>query len=307
MSKSKNYFNPANPNIQFDEAASLNNITYLDYYKRLRLLAISMFKWENLPDSMNERFLERTLYTFGLACFIYDDTLGYLNLKCLPSSSLNVYEEATQYTAWSINYNKVFDRDDIILVRNNYDEIPTDTTIQLFARRLAEAERTIDVNIKAQKTPVFIRCTDKERLTMKNLYMQYDGNQPFIFGSKDIDVNAIEVLKTDAPFVADKIMDYKKNLWSEAMSFLGINNVADEKNERLITDEVNANNQMIQVSAQTMLLTRKEACAAFNKKFGFDIDVHLRSYDEIKMIFNSGLLADDTSPDDSDEEGEADE
>lgn len=301
MSKSKGYINPANPNLQFEDSASLNNLTYLDYYKRLRLLAISMFEWENLPDSMNERFLERTLYAFGLACFIYDDNLGFLNLKCLPSNSLNVYEEATQYTAWSINYNKMFNRDDIILVRNNYDEIPTDTTIQLFARRLAEAERTIDVNVKAQKTPVLIRCTDKERLTMKNLYMQYDGNQPFIFGSKDIDVNAIEVLKTDAPFVTDKLIEYKKALWADAMSFLGINN-ADEKKERLITDEVNANNQMIQISAQTMLLTRKEACRAFNKRFGENIDVHLRNYDEIQNVFNSGLM--DT---DSDEEGDVDE
>lgn len=306
MSKSKSYINPANPNLQFDDSASLNNLTYLDYYKRLRLLAISMFEWENLPDSMNERFLERTLYAFGLACFIYDDNLGFLNLKCLPSNSLNVYEEATQYTAWSINYNKTFKRDDIILVRNNYDEIPTDTTIQLFARRLAEAERTIDVNIKAQKTPVLIRCTDKERLTMKNLYMQYDGNQPFIFGSKDIDVNAIEVLKTDAPFVADKLTLYKKALWADAMSFLGINN-ADEKKERLITDEVNANNQMIQISAQTMLLTRKEACRAFNKRFGENIDVHLRSYDEIQNVFNSGLLDSDEGLSGSDEEGDDDE
>ncbi len=304
MSKSKGYINPANPNLQFDDAASLNNFTYLDYYKRLRLLAISMFEWENLPDSMNERFLERTLYAFGLACFIYDDNLGFLNLKCLPANSLNVYEEATQYTAWSINYNKTFNRDDIILVRNNYDEIPTDTTIQLFSRRLAEAERSIDVNVKAQKTPVLIRCTDKERLTMKNLYMQYDGNQPFIFGDKDIDVNALEVLKTDAPFVADKLIEYKKALWADAMSFLGINN-ADEKKERLITDEVNANNQMIQISAQTMLLTRKEACRAFNKRFGENIDVHLRNYDDIQNVFNSGLL--DSDEGDSNVEGDVDE
>ena len=209
--------NPANKS--FDTTAALNNATYLDYYKRLRLLALSMFEWENLPDSMNERFLEKTLYMYGLACFCYDDNLGWLSLRCIPSAELNVYEESLKYTAYSINYTKTFDRNDIILIRNNLDQLPTDMTIQLFARRLYECERTIDVNIKAQKTPVLVKCTEKQRLTLKNVYMNYDGNSPVIFGDKDLDTTGFEVLQTGAPFVADKLAEYKRNVWSEMLSF----------------------------------------------------------------------------------------
>lgn len=286
-------FNPVlNPTgRQIDTTKMLNNYTFLDFYKRLRLLALSVFKWENLPESMNERFLEKCLYYQGIACFVHDEKLGFLNLRCLPSEQLNVYEEALKYTAFSINYNKTFDRDNIVLVRNNYEQLPTDTTIQLFARRLFEAERTTDVNIKAQKTPVLIKCPEKQRLTLKNLYSQYDGNSPFIFGDKDLDVSEFTVLNTNAPFVADKLAEYKRNIWNEALTFLGINNVETEKNERLVTDEVNANNNMIQLAAETMLLTRKQAAEEFNKKYGFNVSVSVRSFKELTDNFNEKEVA----------------
>lgn len=276
-------FNPVlNPSgRQIDTTKMLNNYTFLDYYKRLRLLALSVFKWENLPESMNERFLEKCLYYNGMACFVNDEKLGFLNLRCMPSEQLNVYEEALKYTAFSINYNKTFNRDEIVLVRNNYEQLPTDLTIQLFARRLYEAERTTDINIKAQKTPVLIKCLDKQRLTLKNLYAQYDGNEPFIFGDKDLEVGEFTVLNTNAPFVADKISEYKRNVWNEALTFLGINNVETEKNERLVTDEVNANNSMIQLAAETMLLTRKQAAEEFNKKYGFNVSVSVRAFNDL--------------------------
>lgn len=263
---------------EWDNTAVLNNVTYSDYYNRLRLLVLSLFEWVNLPETMNARFLEKTLYYNGLACFVNDTDLGFLNLKCTPSDYLNVYEEAYKYTAFSINYNKVYDLDSIVLVRNNLESIPTDTTVQLFARRLYEAERSTDVNIKAQKTPVLIRCDERQRLTLKNIYMNYDGNTPVLYGDKNLDLSAFEVLQTDAPFIADKLQEYKRNVWNEFLSFLGVNNVETEKNERLITDEVNANNQMIELAAQSMLLTRKKACEEFNEMFGMNIDVKFRSY-----------------------------
>ena len=267
---------------QFEEAAALNMAVFSDYYKRLRLLALSLFEWENLPESMNERFLEQCLYWYGKAAIVNDDNLGIINTKCTPSESLNIYGEATEYHCYSTGYDANFPLDDMVYVRNNLEALPTDATIQLFAQRLYEAERTIDVNIKAQKTPVIILCDEKQRLTMKNIYMKYDGNEPVIYGKKGLDIDDIKVLRTDAPFVADKLEEYKRNVWSEALSFLGINNVMTEKKERLLTGEVDANNQMIDLSAQTMLLTRELAADKFNRLWpGRNISVRQRSYQEI--------------------------
>lgn len=274
---------------QFEETAALNMAVFSDYYKRLRLLALSLFEWENLPESMNERFLEQCLYWYGKAAIVNDDNLGIINTKCTPSESLNIYGEATKYHCYSTGYDEDFPLDDMVYVRNNLEALPTDATIQLFAQRLYEAERTIDVNVKAQKTPVIILCDEKQRLTMKNIYMKYDGNEPVIYGKKGLDIDDIKVLRTDAPFVADKLEEYKRNVWSEALSFLGINNVMTEKKERLVTGEVDANNQMIDLSAQTMLLTRELAAEKFNRLWpGRDISVRQRSYQEIIKRLGGG-------------------
>lgn len=279
----------------FTETAHLNMATYEDYYKRLRLLALTMFEWENLPDSMDARYLEEALYYFGLACFCPDERFGWLSLPCLPSAEFNIYGEAIKYTAYSrhTDYSVTYDRDEIILVRNNLQRIPTDMTIRLFARRLYEAERAIDVNIKSQKTPVLITCSDKQRLTLKNVYQKYDGNEPVIFGDKNLDISGVNVLKTDSPYVADKIIQYKQNVWSEALSFLGVNNTPYEKSAQLVSDEINANNQMLMLSAETMLNTRKFACEQFNEKTGADISVKMRTYDDYaNMLYLQNTLGD---------------
>ena len=259
-------------------ATNMNALTVNDYYERLKLIALSLFEWDGLPESCNARFLEMTLYTYGRALFINDPETGFLNMRCTPSGILNNYDEPVSYTAYSTVYNRDFTRDECVLIRNNYLERPTDNSVLLFATRLTEAERTIDTNVKAQKTPVLIRCDEKDRLTMKNLYKDYAGNEPFILGGKSLNIEGLKVLKTDAPFVADKLQVYKQQIWNEALTFFGINNTNTEKRERLITDEVNANNEVISINAEAMLLARQEAANAINKLYGLNVTVKMRSF-----------------------------
>ena len=170
--------------------------------------------------------------------------------------------------------------------------------MELFALRLYEAERTADVNIKAQKTPVLLLMDEKQRLTMENLYSQYDGNKPVIFGDKNsLGENVIKAINTQAPFIADKIIDYKKEIWNEALTFLGINNIMVDKKERLITDEANSNNELINLNLQSYLAPRQEACRQFNEKFGFtgtdkEISVRVRS-DLHNIIKNAQSIVQD--------------
>ncbi len=170
--------------------------------------------------------------------------------------------------------------------------------MELFALRLYEAERTADVNIKAQKTPVLLLMDEKQRLTMENLYSQYEGNRPVIFGDKNsLGENVIKAINTQAPFIADKIIDYKKEIWNEALTFLGINNIMVDKKERLITDEANSNNELINLNLQSYLAPREEACRQFNEKFGFtgtdkEISVRVRS-DLHNIIKNAQSIVQD--------------
>lgn len=286
VSKMHNPLHPKQDDTTFGQTAWWNDNTYLDYYNRLRSLALCMFIWNGLPESMDSRFLELALYQKGKAIFCEDPFLGWLSLKCNPASNVNIYGYATEYSAYGFNYQKDYDAEDVVFVMNNLCQVPTDYSIRLFAYRLYNAQRTIDVNVNAQKTPVLIRTPEKQRLTMQNLYMQYEGNAPFIFGTKDLDTDALDVLTTNAPYVADALTQLKKDIWSEALTFLGVNNVAAEKGERLLRDEVNANNQMVQLSAQVMLQTRQEAAAQLSERLGKEVNVQLRSFTELPLAPN---------------------
>ena len=300
-----------NANFKFLDSYVLNSATYQDYFERLKKVALSIFEWKNLPNSMDERYLEQTLFFFGKATFLKDRNYGFMNTKCAGSGYINIYGLPTKLNCYSYGFNSIrklytglnpnltdkqqenMRYNECILVGNNWDFLPTSMTIELFAYRLAEAEMTAFTNIKAQKTPVMILCDEKQRLTMQNLYSQFNGNQPFIFGNKNLmDGNSIQAIRTEAPFIADKIMDYKKEIWNEALTFLGINNIMVEKKERMITDEANQNNELINLNLESYLAPRQKACQEFNEKYGLlgtDKEISVRVRSDLKNIIKQAM------------------
>ena len=259
-------------------SAEMNNKTYIDYYDRLMELALNVFEWENLPPTVDERFLELTLYEMGYCLYFDDPIIGNLALTCTIGGRLDVYRIPILQRAYAVNgYNKMCSAKDSVLIFNNYLHTPTLLTIELFARRLYEIERAIDVNVKGQKTPKAILSSEQQRLTMKNLFMQYDGNEPFIFGDKNLDIEGIKSLDIGSPFVADKLQILKHQIWNEALTFLGIENSNQDKKERLVSDEVGSNYGNVEAQRNVMLNARRQAVKKINAMFGTDINVKFRS------------------------------
>ena len=257
---------------QFWESAALNNATFRQYYNRLTELSISMFEWKKLPDTVDPRYLELTLFTDGQAVFFKDEEIGFLALQNAKGGKFNVYRIPVNRRAYAVNgYQKDLTDKDSVIIFNNYLHNNSRPDVEMFARRLWNLDRAIDVNANAQKTPVLIQCDETQRLTMLNLYKKYDGNEPFIFGDKNLNPNAIKTLKTDAPYVADKLYQLKTQIWNEALTYLGINNINITKKERLITDEVTRNQGGTIASRYSRLEARLDACREINKMFGLDI------------------------------------
>ncbi len=260
------------------ESAELNSKTYIDYYDRLMELALNVFEWENLPPTVDERFLELTLYEMGYCLYFNDPLIGDLALTCTIGGRLDVYRIPILRRAYAVNgYNKMCSTRDSVLIFNNYLHTPTLLTIELFARRLYEIERAIDVNVKGQKTPKAILSSETQRLTMKNLFMQYDGNEPFIFGDKNMDLDGIKSLDITSPFVADKLQILKHQVWNEALTFCGIENSNQDKKERLVSDEVGSNYGNVEAQRNVMLNARRQAVKKINAMFGTNINVKFRS------------------------------
>ena len=284
-----------------EDAVLMNNATYFDYLERFKRIALSMFEWTNLPDSMDARYLERCLYYTGQAAMLYLEPYGYINTKSATSGKLNLYGLPTRIRCFSygeINTSRrVFngvsdavaeingyedDTDDkksteAILVLNNWEGMATANTIELFAYRMYTVERAIDVNIKAQKTPYVVLTSEDERLSMINAMNQIDKNSMLIVGEKNtFDPNAIRTLNTQAPYIADKLTDYKHSIWNEFLTFMGVDNI-NEKRERLVTDETMSNNECVNLNLQSYLQPRMRAAKQFNEKYGMNVEVKLRS------------------------------
>ena len=288
------------PKDAFRDAILMNNRTFNDYLDRMRKICLSMFEWVNLPESMNARFLEQCLYYQGQGALLYDKDYGYLNTMASDGGYINIYGLPTEIMCYSYRFNQrrsLYTTDigeekdkECILVLNNYDRVPTSYTISLFAYRLAEAQRTADVNIKAQRTPILITTDQKQYFTLKKMYEEYDGNTPAIFADKNvITPDALKTLKTDAPMIIQDIMDYKREIWNEFLTFMGISNLS-EKRERMISNEIDSNNELVNLNLQALLTPRKEACKQFNEKYGLmgdkAIDVKVRSdlYNIVKQF-----------------------
>ena len=259
-------------NRQFWESASMNNNTFMQYYNRLLELSVSMFDWKNLPPTIDVRFLELSLFSDGMAVFFKDDVLGCLALRTMIGGTLNVYQIPNIRTAYASNgYNKILNEENSIIIFNNLIHTNSMLDIEMFAKRLYNIDRIIDVNVNSQKTPILITCDENQRLTMKNLYMKYDGNEPIIFGDKNLSANSLKVLKTDAPYMGDKLSDLKARIWNEALTYLGISNINTVKKERMVTDEVIRNQGGTIASRYSRLEARRQACKQINEMFDLNI------------------------------------
>ena len=269
---------PRPNNTEFWRAAKRMSKSSIQYYEKLTELSISMFDWKNLPDSVDSRFLELSLFGDGMCVFFKDEDMDdYLALRCMIGGRLNVYQIPTERRAYASNgYNRALDETNSVIIFNNMLHTNSVLDVQIMSERLAEIDNIIMVNAKAQKTPILIVCDEKQRLTMKNLYMKYEGNEPVIFGDSNLNPKAITAIRTEAPYVGDKLIQLKTQIWNEALTYLGISNLNIQKKERLVSDEVVRNQGGVIASRYSRLNARRQAAEQINKMFGLNIEVEFR-------------------------------
>lgn len=265
-----------------------NQRTYLQYVNRLTELSISMFDWKNLPETIDARFLELALFNDGMTVFFKDEVMGYLALQVMIGGALDVYRIPITRTAFAQNgYQMKLNSNNSVIIFNNMLHTNSILDVQEMSKRLYEIQRTIDVNVIQQKTPKIITCTENQRLVMKNLYAQYMGNEPFIYGDKNLDLSGIKTFDTTSPYVADKLYDLKTQYWNEALTYLGISNVNTVKKERMITDEVQRNLGGTIASRYSRLFMRQQACEQINRMFGLNISVDYREDMQVFDTYNA--------------------
>lgn len=258
------------------EADWLNDITFRALYNQYRNMAINVFKWSGLPEGIEERFIENTLFDFGKILFFRDPQRSYMALRCGQGSQLDVYGEPIRWRAEGLNYNREYRRDQCVLIENNKLRTPTHETLFYLVRKLYEAERATDVNLQTSKMPWVIVCDEKKVLTYKEVFRKIDNNEPAIFGASGLSLDAVQVLPTRGEFIGNDLLNYSRGVENKLLTFLGVNNCPIDKKERLVSGEVSSNDEQVEVNAEIMLEARKRACVKINDMFGLNVSVELR-------------------------------
>lgn len=256
----------------------LNDLTFKVIFEKYKLVSMNAFEWSGLPDGIEERHIEREMFDRGKAVlFIRPESRKSMVLPVADGGRVNIQGDPLNYRAYGIGYSKELRADECVIIENNKLRLPTRDFVMFYTNKIVEAERTMDVNVKANKTPVVLVCDDKDVLSMKRIFQQVDGNTPAIFADKALNLDNIQALDLKAKFLGVELMDYKKAVENELLTFLGLNNTPYEKRERLITDEANSNNQLITSFSDLQLEARERACEKINSMFGLNISVKRRN------------------------------
>ena len=282
----------------------LNNFTFIDFFDRLKRVATSIFKWKNLPETMNERWLELCLFYKGMAGILKHDNYGIINTEASWSGNIDIYGLPTLVYCYSTSFfseqrvrydgkvsieelSKIYgiqndNLKEAILVMNNIDMQPTFIAMELFAYRLYKVQRTIDINLDLIKKPFIIGCNEQDKLSMQKFMMDVENNQNMIFATADFDPsNSIKIFDLNVNNHIEELENEKRAILSEALTTLGVNSILVDKAERLISDEGKKDNEFINYNLQYYWKQRKEACEQFNKLF--------KPEKEIEVVLNSDI------------------
>ena len=267
-------------------AQMANNMTFSYYYYKLMLIARALFDWEGLPNNMDERWIEKYLFTSGKCIFFKDPKLGFMVAGLAQQGGVNCYGDPT--SVWPVAENYVYEGPKLVngencyVIRNNDLMLPNFPIVRQYAFKLTNIDRAIDTNIEATKTPIIVRCSDKQKLSLKNAINQRRDNEPVIWSTDQANIgDMVSTLETNAPVVFPQLQTQKHMILNEIFTDFGINNANMDKKERMVANEVEANNEQVKVSEDVMLKAREQACKEINRIFGTNISVKRRDLDKI--------------------------
>lgn len=256
-------------------------------YNRYKLLALNIFKYDNLPNNIEPRHIENALFNFGQCVFFEDSELGFVVLPCSDGGDQNIYGDSKTVIAQGFGYSKnitlINSVDSVVkemknitkgirIINNDLKE-PLQDLIYNYAYNMYNVEKSINFNIRQQKFPYLVVTNTKNELSMKTLFKKIEETEEIaIYGSKDLNLDNINAINLNTPYVVDKLNQYKYELEREILTDLGLNNTI-EKKERLLSDEVNSNNDYIFRKVELMYKTRKQAIDLINSVYGLNITI----------------------------------
>lgn len=275
------FTNPDFDVFAMNKGMTQKTVKYRVYYRMLRELALNRFKWEGVPEEIDQQFIEKCLLYNSNCIFAYTDDYGYVALPGTGASMIDLYGNFMAFTVMSLNnrFNRVMTTDECVPIWPNMLRQSDLDVIQLYAGVLSEVAQTIDINTLQLRNPVVLTGPQRQRKTMEKMLEQVK-NGAFSYIENDVMADNIEVKAFNTEMHPDSLVKtqlYKQKAWNECMTYLGINNANQDKAERLVSDEVSANDSQVVTYRLSGIKARKLACESINEMFGLNVSVEWNS------------------------------
>lgn len=252
-----------------------NYKTYLAYRNKMLTLAMNVFQFKNMNPFIDMAYVNSNLVLKGSIAFFKDEVMGLLALPYTPVGSLDIYGRPTTIKVIPKNgsYNRTLHRGEFVIMYDNESKLPIWDSIVQSCERLAEIKRTIDINISQQATPRYWKTSESNKKTVENMLNEIDSKVDAIVASDNNIIDDITCCLAPAPYVADKLNEAKKEEWAEFLELIGISNVAVQKKERVIRDEILTSMGGTIASRYSRFESRRKAIEEINNKFGEHLEV----------------------------------
>ncbi len=264
---------------------------YMHYYSRLAGVAATRYRWVGLPDNIDPMRLEIALILQGgLAAFYHvrpeaklrDGVEEALNGRFTVSratyggAQLDDLFNPASYRAYAPSaVGARFDTNGPLAswrgvpiwgdaLRMDYDG----QTIQVFANRLARASLIVDVNM-ASTTRGIVIVTDQDQLltAQTTVDTMLSGVTAFL-NKGTVNLEGIKALDLGVhPDTVERSHVVAMRLWNEALTALGVQAGAQEKEERLTDDEVQAIRGAVEAVRRRTLTPRVQAANLINRRY----------------------------------------
>ena len=250
-----------------NKTADCKNLATLDHWTdQLAQLAIASIEWD-VPDTMDAVYIERALY-YHSKCIVFATDEGLVALAGFGSSRPNIYGIPTMRTVSAANgFQAQLDNTNSVIIYNNVTRTNGVNRAMMYAARLAQLDRIIELNANAQKTPVVLKAPKEAELSAANLYAEYDENADVLRINADLMPETMGVLNMGVPFTGNQLRALQQDIYAQYLRERGIGSSNTGKAERLNTSEVAAGNSGLMMYQAALMTPRLQACKLINKRF----------------------------------------
>lgn len=260
-----------------------------NYINKFYNIWMSKFKWSGLDEEIKdkqENFIMRKFWSDGTLAARKVENAGILAFMPYAGMELDMYDFPSKVTL--VNLRGVSQvlvpvtpqvvGKDVVIGWCQPNHKPIAAVVNYYVDRMVQIDMVINTNLNLMKMPFLVGVDEVDKDKMKDIVKRILNNEVVVFTSLE-EINKVQALATQTPYIIDKLNEHKRGLEQEVMTYLGVDNNGSSSLEQthVSVDAVNANNDVI-------------------NDYGYAIESEIKKWiEQVNKVFSSELAIENVS------------